>query len=132
VNLAVRRKSLCPPEMPVFVAHLAWSTPTTQSCDRTSSVYAGRILGSVISRGYPVLAVEVLSPSTRRLDLAFKRARCEAAGCPSYWVVDPLQPSIACWELEEEYREVGRAVGSKDITLTRRFPFSIAPADLQD
>jgi hypothetical protein len=35
-------------------------------------------------------------------------------------------------ELEEEYREVGRAVGSKDITLTRRFPFSIAPADLQD
>jgi hypothetical protein len=30
-----------------------------------------------------------------------KRARYETAGCPSYWVVDPDQPSITVWEIEE-------------------------------
>ena len=32
-------------------------------------------------KGSPLLVVEVLSPSTRHLDLAFKRARYEAARC---------------------------------------------------
>jgi len=31
----------------------------------------------------PLLAVEVLSPSTRRIDLTLKRSRYEAARCPS-------------------------------------------------
>lgn len=33
----------------------------------------------------PLLAVEVLSPSTRRIDLTLKRSRYEAAGTVSYW-----------------------------------------------
>jgi len=37
----------------------------------------------------PLLAVEILSPSTRRFDLTVKRSRYESAGVPSYWVVDP-------------------------------------------
>jgi Uma2 family endonuclease len=59
--------------------------------------------------------VEVLSPTTRHLDLAFKRARYEAAGCPSYWVVDPLEPSIVCWELRDgRYEEVASDGHSAD------------------
>jgi Uma2 family endonuclease len=42
----------------------------------------------------PLLAVEVLSASTRRIDLMLKRSRYEAAGCPSYWVVDPGEASL--------------------------------------
>lgn len=49
----------------------------------------------------PLLAVEVLSPSTRLVDLNLKRARYEAAGCQSYWVVDPDAPSITAWEQRE-------------------------------
>ena len=40
----------------------------------------------------PVLAIEVLSPSTRRVDLTLKRSRLETAGCQCYWVVDPDVP----------------------------------------
>jgi hypothetical protein len=46
----------------------------------------------------PVLAIEVLSPSTRLIDLNLKRARYEAAGCSAYWVVDPELPALTAWE----------------------------------
>lgn len=83
--------------------------------------------------GAPALAVEVLSPSTRHLDLAFKRARLEAAGCRSYWVVDPLVPSIVCWELGDDgYVETARATGDEPISLERPFPIALIPNDLVD
>jgi len=37
----------------------------------------------------PDLAVEVLSPSTRRRDVGVKRERYEEAGLPELWIVDP-------------------------------------------
>ena len=36
------------------------------------------------------LAVEVLAPSSRSMDLVLKRAVYEQAGVSTYWVVDPL------------------------------------------
>jgi Uma2 family endonuclease len=87
-----------------------------------------------ILKGTPLLlVVEVLSPTTRHLDLAFKRARYEAAGCQSYWVVDPLEPSIVCWELRDgRYEDVARAVGSEAVTLAAPFPVTLVPAELTD
>jgi Uma2 family endonuclease len=79
----------------------------------------------------PVLAIEVLSPSTRLFDLNLKHARYQEAGCPSYWVVDPLEPSIICWELRDgEYAEVARATGEEAAELERPFPIRIVPANL--
>lgn len=79
----------------------------------------------------PVLAVEVLSPSTRRFDLMLKRSRFEAAGCPAYWVVDPDEPSLRAWELREgTYIEVGHAVGAEPYRAARPFPVGITPAAL--
>jgi Uma2 family endonuclease len=43
--------------------------------------------------GAPLLAVDVLSPSTRTYDLNHKKAGYERAGCQSYWVIDPEGPS---------------------------------------
>jgi hypothetical protein len=42
-----------------------------------------------------VLAVEVLSPSGRLIDLNLKRAAYQRMGTPSYWVLDPDVPT--CW-----------------------------------
>jgi Uma2 family endonuclease len=42
----------------------------------------------------PLLVVEILSPSTRHVDVSLKRALYEAAGCPSYWVIDPDESSV--------------------------------------
>lgn len=47
----------------------------------------------------PQLAVEVLSPSTRLVDLNLKRARYEEAGCPTYRVFDPDRVEMTVWQL---------------------------------
>ena len=81
----------------------------------------------------PLLAVEVLSPSTRRFDLLLKRSRYEAAGCHSYWVVDPDVPSLTAWELREgAYVPAGEVSGEQALTLTAPFPIVLVPARLLD
>jgi Uma2 family endonuclease len=49
----------------------------------------------------PLLVIEVLSPSTRRLDLATKRMAYADAGVAGYWIVDPEVPSLTVLGLEE-------------------------------
>lgn len=79
----------------------------------------------------PLLAVEVLSPSTRLVDLNLKRARYEQAGCRSYWVVDPDEPSLTCWDLGVGgYVEAARAEGSQTVTVDRPFAVSLTPDHL--
>lgn len=81
--------------------------------------------------GPPVLAVEVLSPSTRHFDLSLKHARYEAAGCPNYWVVDPHEPRIRCWHLTGEgYQLVADASGDQVIVLTEPWQVTISASDL--
>jgi Uma2 family endonuclease len=81
----------------------------------------------------PLLAVEILSPSTRRIDLMLKRSRYEAAGCPSYWVVDPDVPSIIAWELRDGvYELVGDVSGDEPLSLEQPYPVTVVPARLFD
>ena len=81
--------------------------------------------------GPPSLAVEVLSPSTRRLDLTLKRARYEASGCPSYWVLDPDAPSLTAWELRDAaYVETAHVTDDEEFTAVLPFPVTFSPARL--
>jgi Uma2 family endonuclease len=47
------------------------------------------------AQGAPDLAIEVLSPSTRRRDLMLKRRLYERDGVREYWVVDPERGTVA-------------------------------------
>lgn len=79
----------------------------------------------------PLLAIEVLSPSSRGVDLLLKKDRLERAGCPHYWVVDPDEPSITAWTLVDgTYREVARAAGAESFDLGSPFPVSFTPSSL--
>jgi Uma2 family endonuclease len=79
----------------------------------------------------PALAVEILSPSTRGIDLLLKRSRLEEAGCPSYWVVDPDDPSIIGWDLRDGvYAEIGKASGEDVFTAQLPFGVEVVPAAL--
>jgi Uma2 family endonuclease len=133
VTLVARLGPLCPSHLRLLVAPFDVELAPNTVVQPDVLIAARSQLTERDLKGPPILAVEVLSPNTRHVDLAFKRARYEAAGCQSYWVVDPLQPSMVCWELQEgAYRDIARAVGSEVVTLTRPFPFSFTPADLQD
>lgn len=44
--------------------------------------------------GAPDLVIEILSPSTRRVDLTLKRDLFERQGVREYWVVDPVEATI--------------------------------------
>jgi Uma2 family endonuclease len=83
--------------------------------------------------GPPLLAVEVLSPSTRRVDLLLKRDRLQSAGVPSYWLVDTDEPSVTVLELVDgAYVEVGRSVGHDVLHLERPFPVRVVADELRD
>ena len=81
----------------------------------------------------PLLAVEVLSPSTRGVDLLLKKERLQRAGCAHYWVVDPNEPSVLAWSLVDGvYREVATALGAEVFEVAEPFPVSFAPVSLTD
>ncbi len=81
--------------------------------------------------GAPVLAVEIQSPSTRRIDLGTKRLTYEAAGVPAYWLVDADEPSLTVLHLEDG-RYVERAIVTADAPYQAEFPFpvTVVPAQL--
>lgn len=79
----------------------------------------------------PMLAVEILSPSTRNIDLLLKKERLQRAGCRHYWVVDPDEPSITAWTLVDgRYERAARAVEEDFLEIAEPFVFRLAPASL--
>ncbi|MGW4059597.1 Uma2 family endonuclease [Amycolatopsis sp. NPDC004747] len=80
----------------------------------------------------PVLAVEVLSPSTAIHDLNTKKAVYERLGTHSYWVIDPEQPALTVFELDTDghYQQVAKAAGDEAVELERPFPVRIVPREL--
>jgi Uma2 family endonuclease len=51
--------------------------------------------------GPPELVVEVLSPSTRRIDEGAKLRLFERYGVSEYWIVDPIQETVRVYRLTE-------------------------------
>jgi len=64
------------------------------------------IFGPDLVVGAPDLVVEILSPSSRTMDLTRKAQLYAEAGVPEYWVADPDEPSLRAYALRDgEYRE---------------------------
>ncbi len=83
----------------------------------------------------PVLAVEVLSPSTRSFDLHLKKDRFRRGGFAHYWVVDPAEPSVTAWRLSGAgdtavYDLVGEARDDETLDLEGPFALSLVPRAL--
>lgn len=80
----------------------------------------------------PVLAVEVLSPSTALNDMNTKKAAYERLGVPSYWVIDPEGPSMRVFELDRDgrYQEAAKVADAEVYEATHPFPVRVVPVDL--
>ena len=74
----------------------------------------------------PMLAVEVLSPSTRRFDLPLERDRFPSAGIASYWLVDPLARTVTVLALDGgSYREVAVAAPGSPAQVSHPFVLTL-------
>ena len=54
-------------------------------------------------RGAPDMVIEILSPSTRRHDLAMKYQLYQRAGVQEYWIVDPDGKTVQVLRLEDGF-----------------------------
>lgn len=66
----------------------------------------GRILRKWREVGVPVIAIEVLSPSTASRDRGAKRRIYQCAGVEEYWIVDLDARLVERWRPEDERPEV--------------------------
>lgn len=79
----------------------------------------------------PALAVEVLSDSTRGIDLLLKRERLQRAGCPAYSVIDPDKPSLTAMELRGgTYHDLAVVAGRETFTTAAPYAITLSPLDL--
>lgn len=88
----------------------------------------------------PLVAVEVLSRSSRRIDRTVKFDVFEGAGVPQYWVIDPggasfgnpdRPPSVEVFDLVDgEYSLQVRAVGDDTVTVSGPLDLTVTPTAL--
>ncbi|WP_162606458.1 Uma2 family endonuclease [Jiangella asiatica] len=128
LELAVLLRAGVPATMKVYFAPLDWQPDDATSLQpdllvvRRADVRERNIVAPL------VLAVEVLSRSTRRYDQLLKYSVYAEHGVASYWMVDPVEPSIVAYDLVDGgYEEVGRASGDESVTLAKPFEITVTP-----
>jgi len=130
-NLLLLLHSACPPHLEVFFAPLDWQPDDRTSLQPDLLVVAKDRIGPKRINANLALAVEVLSPSTRRKDMVLKRSKYEDVGVPSYWIVDPDAPSFVAYDLVDgAYVEVARADGDKGADVVSPFALCVVPSGL--
>ena len=55
--------------------------------------------------GAPDWVIEIVSPSSKRMDYSVKLFKYRSAGVREYWIVDPDKSRITVWNLESEDTE---------------------------
>lgn len=125
-NLHLLLRAACPPGNEVFLAPLDWRPDLLTSLQPDLLVVRNEDVGEANVTAPLVLAVEVLSPSTRRKDLVLKRSKYEDSGVACYWVVDPAAPSLLALELRDgTYVPAAEVHGPERARLHHPFPVEI-------
>lgn len=65
-------------------------------------------------------------------DLNNRRAAYQRLEVPSYWVIDPEEPTLIVYELNENliYHKVAEVKGSEAFEAERPFPVRVVPSEL--
>lgn len=85
--------------------------------------------------GTPVLVVEIVSPSSARIDRTLKYDIYARAGVPQYWIVDPgdehTSSTVDIYDLNgDTYRRRAHASGDQTITVTGPITTTVTPTRL--
>lgn len=126
----------CPPDFEVMVAPFAVALAEDTELQPDVVVARAADLTDKDLPGPPALAVEVLSHSTKLIDLNVKKERLRRAGTPAYWVVDPVvrpaEVRLIAWELDAggAYQQVADVSGEQVFEAKLPFPVRVVPAEL--
>jgi len=133
-ELHVLLRAACPADLQVLFTPVDFQPTDRRSLQPDLLVVRRTDVGETRIVAPLLLAVEVLSPSTRSKDLLLKRGLYEDSGVTSYWVVDPAEPSVLALQLNGagRYVEVGRAVREQVLRLDLPFPIELQPGRLLD
>ena len=130
-ELFVLLRAASPPGYRALMAPVDWQPDPHTSLQPDLLVVAVDDIGDKNVSAPLALAVEVLSPSTRRTDRLLKRSRYEDGGVGAYWIVDPTGPSIEALVLVDGvYEREASATGDETVTIGHPFPVTLRPADL--
>ena len=122
----------CPPVMEVFVAPLDYQPTRKRSFQPDVLVVRRADVSETTPLRKPlVLAVEVLSDSTRSSDQIFKRAMYASSKVPLFWIFDPKVPRLHIFELQgKEYVEVASPIGQDRLALDAPFPVTVCASEI--
>lgn len=131
LELALLLRAAAPAYAETFVAPLD-VVPADDTAMQPDVLVARRAhLTAKELRGAPLLAVEILSRSTRSFDLGAKRERYERAGTAAYWVFDPHTVRLRAWDLRDgEFVAVADVTGDEPYAAAVPFPVTVVPAAL--
>jgi len=138
LRLAVILTDGTPAGHELFVAPLAVhpepGPPSSQRIELQPDVLVGAdaLLTERDLSGAPLLAVEVLSPSTQLFDRNLKKAAYERMGAAHFWLVDPRTPDVLAYALDATgtYQLVAKVTGDEILRLDEPFPVELRPSDL--
>jgi Uma2 family endonuclease len=131
VGLLVRLKQACPAELLVAVGSLDFRPVHGVSLRPDLMVCRRDEAGPKFVVRPPLLAVEVVSPSTRVTDVVLKRTRYEQYGVQSYWLLDPDNQELTVLHLTNNTYTCHTVVQSEEPFETDfPFPIRFSPAEL--
>ncbi|TDV35407.1 Uma2 family endonuclease [Actinophytocola oryzae] len=83
--------------------------------------------GGLVAASEVLLAVEIVSPSSKRMDHVHKRMDYADAGIPTYWIVDIDEPiSLTACQLTEEFGYVDDQTATGTFTTKTPFPVEVS------
>jgi Uma2 family endonuclease len=131
-NLVDSLRRACPPDSEVFGSPFDVILGPATLVQPDVLVVRTHEIERLESRALPLLAVEVLSPSTHHYDRGSKRLAYHEAEITSYWIVDPEEPSITVLEWSSgDLLDERTVVGADTFRVEGPFPFTVRPVDLQ-
>lgn len=121
----------CPLDLEVFTAPFDFRPSNRRSLQPDLLVCRCDDVSPTGTTKPPLLAVEILSPSTRTTDLVTKRNLYEQAGVASYWTFDPEQEVLMVLELRaKRYVEVALVKADEVFEASLPFPMRVIPSEL--
>lgn len=123
----------CPDDhevLPSPIDWLIWERPSLQVRQPDIVVVRRGLTTSALTEP-PLLAIEILSPSSFERDTVTKRREYAQAGLPHYWIIDPDTPQVAIYRLQSAALDMAsHATGETPIQVAEPFTMTFKPSDL--